>query len=419
MLVTPQEITLLLTLGGTSYSHNGEHRGTDYGEHCDEEKMELTLKLVVLRRCNTGVTTRVTGCFQKNTKKTGVPFFFPAIMLSSPSATDVGVYPTGVVDGVVEPVVPAAVDRAITDDQPNGGVEGVHAAHAVERGGLRIAASEFARRVVEVPVHEGPLFEGAGGVGLQVPVALASPAVSGRDGRPARAYVFTAYDCCPPTDYHWSSMFVRYAVWQKEICPVTNRPHHQGYIELSQAVRFTQIKALFPGGGARAWFGIRKGTPEQARAYCCKERSRAPGDDAGPWEWGIMGSASRGRGGRPTRETSDAEARILVDLIKSGCTQAEIIDRHPGMVSRHAQLFRHAVTVMGAGAADPPTRPRPNVVVLHGAGGTGKSCTMSELFLSLNLGPERVYFRNNECDKFWPLYKGQDYVVFEEAIPER
>lgn len=69
----------------------------------------------------------------------------------------------------------------------------------------------------------------------------------------------------------------RYVVWQRERGE-NGTPHIQGYIELHNPVRLSAMKLWLPS----AHFEVRRGTREQARAYCMKEDTR----DAGPWERG-------------------------------------------------------------------------------------------------------------------------------------
>lgn len=62
---------------------------------------------------------------------------------------------------------------------------------------------------------------------------------------------------------------VRYVVWGFEIGPECGTPHLQGYIELTDSVRYSKIKSEYPGL-KRARFDKRKGTRDQARYYCMK-----------------------------------------------------------------------------------------------------------------------------------------------------
>lgn len=82
---------------------------------------------------------------------------------------------------------------------------------------------------------------------------------------------------------------VRYAVYQLE-AGANGTAHFQGYIELHEPVRFTQITKAMPELKG-AHFEKRYGTREQARAYCMKQ------DETyleGPWEYGDWNANGQG-----------------------------------------------------------------------------------------------------------------------------
>lgn len=80
------------------------------------------------------------------------------------------------------------------------------------------------------------------------------------------------------------SEFVRYAVYQEEICPQTLRPHIQGYLECSSSIRGPRLRKYAFYGSERASFRIANGTREQNIEYCTKEESRKP--DTAPHFYG-------------------------------------------------------------------------------------------------------------------------------------
>lgn len=80
-----------------------------------------------------------------------------------------------------------------------------------------------------------------------------------------RNWCFTAFTepHVPVTHKHF-----RYAIFQKERCPETKREHYQGYIEFSQGIKLQPLKLAFEDDTVH--FEGRRGTREQARAYCMK-----------------------------------------------------------------------------------------------------------------------------------------------------
>lgn len=82
----------------------------------------------------------------------------------------------------------------------------------------------------------------------------------------------------------------KYVIVNVEQCPETARVHWQGYMELTDKVRFTGVKSKCPGL-LTAHFEVRRGTREQARQYCQKPESQI----AGPFEYGEWGAGQGNR----------------------------------------------------------------------------------------------------------------------------
>lgn len=94
-----------------------------------------------------------------------------------------------------------------------------------------------------------------------------------------------------PEDFdRWFASFeayldrIKYVIGQVERCPQSGRLHLQLYVEFNSPVRvgeLQRIRGLQPGYG---WAEPRRGTPQEAAAYCCKEESRV----LGPFELGRI-----------------------------------------------------------------------------------------------------------------------------------
>ena len=88
----------------------------------------------------------------------------------------------------------------------------------------------------------------------------------------ARAWIFTINNPTEADDpMEWD---VRFVVWQKERGE-EGTEHYQGYVECSRQQRMTAMKKI----NARAHWAIRRGTQEEAIAYCEKEETRIDGPD--------------------------------------------------------------------------------------------------------------------------------------------
>lgn len=97
----------------------------------------------------------------------------------------------------------------------------------------------------------------------------------------ARNWCFTAYN--DPSAVDWDNVrTLRYCVYQHEVCPETQRDHWQGYLEFTVPKRMAELKVIMDDKTVH--FETRKGTRQQARAYCMKAESRAPDEE--PVEYG-------------------------------------------------------------------------------------------------------------------------------------
>lgn len=186
---------------------------------------------------------------------------------------------------------------------------------------------------------------------------------------------------------------VKYIVFQGEIAPTTGTPHLQGYIEFSNPVRWRHAHTTI---GARGYIYRRLGSPDQARAYCSKPESFAPGV-AARFEWGSFASVQQGR---------RSDIHEAVALIDSGASinavalsnPAAFVKFHRGFSAyaraRHVQRDMHRDVV---------------VYAFVGATGLGKSRAAAQI-----AGPECFVVSPGP---WWPDYNGHERVVVEEYVP--
>lgn len=86
---------------------------------------------------------------------------------------------------------------------------------------------------------------------------------------------------------------VKYAVWQYEIAPTTQRKHIQGYVEFATNQTLNMLKEFL--GIPTAHIENRQGTQAQARDYCMKQDTRHPGEGSGPFEYGTFKPVNPGK----------------------------------------------------------------------------------------------------------------------------
>lgn len=105
----------------------------------------------------------------------------------------------------------------------------------------------------------------------------------------ARRFTFTSYvntDVITGDRSH-----IKYAIWQREVCPTTQREHWQGYIHVKTPCRYSKIQEIL--GDPVAHVEIAGGTPEQNHTYCTKADSRKPGTQ--PIEIGTLAATGQGK----------------------------------------------------------------------------------------------------------------------------
>lgn len=150
---------------------------------------------------------------------------------------------------------------------------------------------------------------------------------------------------------------IKYAIYSEEVGD-TGTYHLQGYIELTRPVRLSYMKKI--EGLERAHFEIRRGTPEQARAYCMKTDD--PTFISGPYEFGEF----RGQGAR-------TDWLALKEDLKSEKPLQDIWENHFSLMVRYSKGIIGYQSVLAV-KRDWKTE----VIFLYGPAGTGKSSYIKE-----------------------------------------
>jgi len=122
----------------------------------------------------------------------------------------------------------------------------------------------------------------------------------------SRSWVFTLNN--PTEDSVPVHPKERYCVYQLE---AGSTPHFQGYIELTAPCRLSAMKKWLP----TAHFENRRGTPEEARAYCMKDETRL----SPPVERGKF----KGEQGKRT------DLAAVAEMVQDGATMKEVAAAHP------------------------------------------------------------------------------------------
>lgn len=149
---------------------------------------------------------------------------------------------------------------------------------------------------------------------------------------------------------------VRYLVFQVEVGEESKRYHLQGYIELKTTQRMSYVKKMLDCNEAH--LERRSGTRDEARAYCMKADTRAPGYE--PIEIGIW-----------VRDKQRTDVDTYVDAIKKGATKMYLIDNYPTQFCRFPRVYNDIKSAM---LESQVTQTREvKVFYYYGVPGTGKS----------------------------------------------
>lgn len=186
---------------------------------------------------------------------------------------------------------------------------------------------------------------------------------------------------------------VAYAMFQREICPETKRPHLQGYLALPTPKTYTAVQAML--GDAAAHMEPTRGTSEEASAYCCKEDTRDPAPDSGPFTTGTLPD---GQGKR----NDLLEVKALID---AGEPDAVVADTHFGTFVR----YHRGLSIYRALKARPRAS-QTQCVVYWGPPGSGKTRAAGDW------DPSSTYWlpRPSGSTAWWDGYAGHRVVVLDE-----
>lgn len=142
---------------------------------------------------------------------------------------------------------------------------------------------------------------------------------------------------------------VQYMIYQREKCPDTGKLHWQGYIELTKPMRLAAVKQILQDPSVH--IEPRKGTQEEAIAYCKKEASR----DSPPVEIGT-----------PTKQGRRTDLAEAAKLRKS-----QIIQDYPEIYIKYAKGINELEMIRQK--TEQKLRLDIKVIALIGKAGSGKT----------------------------------------------
>lgn len=137
-----------------------------------------------------------------------------------------------------------------------------------------------------------------------------------------RNWCFTSYKMPNILD----TGYIQYYIYQEEECPSTKRRHWQGYIEFKDKQSIRGIKLLF--NDMTIHLEPRKGTQEQAIAYCSKLDTRIKE----PVIFGV-----------PKKQGKRSDIEEIMQDIEEGATMKEILIHHRGNALRMIHCIERAM----------------------------------------------------------------------------
>lgn len=201
----------------------------------------------------------------------------------------------------------------------------------------------------------------------------------------ARRYCFTFNN---PQNYVGDLQFpsiVRYAIWQLEEGDDTHTPHFQGYIELSDPVRKSQLIKAFEFGNQMSFF-LCMGNQSHNLIYCTKEDTRI----AGPWTYGT-----------PIKQGQRTDLEGMARAAASGTKKRDLFDANPATYVRYHKAFEHIRDLFVE-----HRETMPDIIWIYGKSGVGKSTKASQM-----VGDD-VYYHNGT--KWWDGYEYNESIIWND-----
>lgn len=203
-------------------------------------------------------------------------------------------------------------------------------------------------------------------------------------GFSARNVCFTINN--PTVQLELTDEKIRYCIYQKERGE-NGTEHYQGYIEFTNSLSMKAIKLIL---GDKAHIEARKGTREQARAYCCKDDTRIDG----PFEVGIW---TKGQGHRTDLDD-------VADMVKNKMTIKEVAEEFPVQFikfNRGIERLNNVINLVPRDVENPPI-----VEWIYGPTGVGKT-----RYATNHYGTD-YYIKDHT--QWWDGYTQQKVIIIDD-----
>lgn len=190
----------------------------------------------------------------------------------------------------------------------------------------------------------------------------------------------------------------KYCIYQYEQCPETLRVHLQGYIEFNNAISLTQVKERLHAQAPNCHLEPRRGSQQEAVAYCSKEESRLDG----PYSFGDPGP------GQGARKDIDDLHRTL----NEGATLRQVSQTHFPLFLRYERAINSYIRLNNL----PRSQEKKTItIVFHGPSGIGKTRSARLLASFLAVNPDDIYEHPIKATGTWfDGYRSQSVAIMDE-----
>lgn len=202
------------------------------------------------------------------------------------------------------------------------------------------------------------------------------------------AWCFTDFELSDWEEIFEKSEDMTYICFQKEICPRTQKPHYQGYIQWKPKIRkrLSGMKKVHP----TAHWEVCRGSDLDNHKYCSKSETSIEGSFQ---EFGERRTTKGSRGKR-----SDLDA--VKEMIDQGASELEIADAHFGTWCRNYRAFGRYRMLNAK-----PRKFKTEVIVILGNPGSGKSRKAWDDY------PTAYSWTDT---KWWDGYENQETVIMDD-----
>ncbi len=183
---------------------------------------------------------------------------------------------------------------------------------------------------------------------------------------------------------------MQYLVYQEEIGE-SGTYHFQGYCEFKEQTRLAAVKAVL--GGDSVHIERRRGTAQQAIAYCKDEAKRVPHTQ--PYEDGT-----------PNQQGKRLDLEGFKDEVMGGAKLRDVLDEHFGIIARYPKFYQ-TLTLLHR----PVRTTELEVSLFIGDTGLGKTRTVMDQY-----GADTSFYRTpfNNGTMWFDGYDGHTAVLLDD-----